>query len=90
MKKLINSNPLMQEAEPEEITAQAEPEEEATVVTTFKIREPLLKKFRNYCYTERLEFKEGLDLMLSEFLDKIDDGELLEYREKPKKKRRRS
>ena len=56
---------------------------------TFKIRKSYLKTIRDYAYTNRLEIKETLDEALKQFIDGIDTSKLLEYKEKPKKTRKR-
>lgn len=58
------------------------------VTMSFKVRKTHLKKLRDYAYTNRLEIKEALDEALDAYLSKIDDSELVEYREKPSKRKK--
>lgn len=98
-KSILSGNPLLRgkQSEPEITTPEApeavEAEDiddvDAFTTMTFKTRKTHLQKLRNYAFTNRLELKEALDQILSEFLDKIDDATLLEYPTKPKKTRRR-
>ena len=82
------------QSEPESTAPEAVEDEyiddvDAFTTMTFKVRKTHLQKLRNYSFTNRLELKEGLDKILGEFLDQIDDSTLLEYPTKPKKTRRR-
>lgn len=47
---------------------------------TFIVRKDLLEKLRNYCYTERLSQKDGLERALSEFLDEKKDSSRVRIR----------
>lgn len=49
---------------------------------TFLIREDLLEKLKNYCYTERITQKEGLERALGLLFRKVNEADLLE---RPKK-----
>lgn len=49
---------------------------------TFIVRKDLLDKFRDFCYTERLSQKDGLEVILSEFLK--NKKNLIEHPERPK------
>ena len=49
---------------------------------TFMIREDLLEKLKDYCYTERITQKDALEKALCKMLDKVNDSDLLK---KPKK-----
>lgn len=100
--KALGNNPLLKK---EEATVQAEEpalteSEYATIkaaisdvddftTMSFKIRKTHLKKLRDYAFTNRLEIKEALDDILGGFLDQIDDAELMEYPEKPRKTRKK-
>lgn len=100
MPKILKNNPLFKD--PEEPAAPDPVLTEADVATiraaqsdvedfttmTFKVRKTHLKKLRDYAFTNRVEIKEALDEILGDFLDKIDDTELLEYPVKQKKQRR--
>lgn len=55
---------------------------------TFIIRKDLLDKLRDYCYTERIPQKEGLERALLEFLQDKDD--LVSHPERPKQVHKRS
>lgn len=94
-KSILSSNPLLRVNQSEPITAPEAVEGEEIEYTddfttmSFKVRKTYLKKLRDYAFTNRLEFKEALDQILGEFLDKINDDDLMEYPEKPKKTRRR-
>ena len=95
MAKLLKNNPLMKDEEPvltekdvETIIRERSDVEEFTTAS-FKVRKTHLKKLRDYAFTNRLEIKEALDQILGDFLDTIDDSELMEYPEKPKKTRKR-
>ena len=99
MAKILGNNPLLK-AEPkvdeagftekdvETIRAAVSDVDDFTTAS-FKIRKTHLKKLRDYAFTNRLEQKEALDEILGNFLDTIDDSELMEYPEKPKKTRKR-
>lgn len=54
---------------------------------TFIVRKDLLDKLRDYCYTERISQKDGLEKALSEFLD--DKEDLVTHPEKEKQTRKR-
>lgn len=54
---------------------------------TFIIRKDLLDKLRDYCYTERLSQKEGLEQALVSFLE--DKGDLVSHPERPKQVHKR-
>ena len=92
---LLNTTPAVQDEEPV-LTEQdiatiraAQSDVDDFTTASFKIRKSYLKKLRDYAFTNRLEQKEALDQILAAFLDEIDDDELLEYPEKPKKTRRK-
>lgn len=98
MSKILGNNPLFK-AEPAEEPVLSE-KDVATIRATqtdaddfttasFKIRKTYLKKLRDYAFTNRLEQKEALDQILGDFLNTINDADLMEYPEKPKKTRRR-
>jgi len=101
MAKVIKSNPLkknslmMKEEDPVlteqdvETIRHAVSDVDDFTTGSFKIRKTHLKKLRDYAFTNRLEQKEALDYILGEFLDQIDDSELMEYPEKPRKTRRK-
>ncbi len=55
---------------------------------TFIIRKDLLDKLRDYCYTERLSQKEGLERALVSFLENKED--LFSHPERPKQVHKRS
>jgi len=80
--------PVLSEREIEMIRAAQSDVDEFTTAS-FKVRKTHLKKLRDYAFTNRLEIKEALDQILGDFLDTIDDSELMEYPEKPKKTRKR-
>lgn len=92
MNKALGKNPLLQPKEPavEEQIEQAEQidQEDEFVVATFKVRASYLKKLKDFAYTYRLEQKEVLDQALSGLLDKVNDEDLIEYRQKPRKPRK--
>ena len=54
---------------------------------TFIVRKDLLDKLRDYCYTERISQKDGLEKALSEFLD--NKKNLVSHPEKEKQTRKR-
>ena len=54
---------------------------------TFIIRKDLLDKLRDYCYTERISQKEGLERALVSFLDGKED--LVAHPERPKQVHKR-
>lgn len=54
---------------------------------TFIIRKDLLDKLRDYCYTERMSQKEGLERALEAFLEDKDD--LVTHPERPKQVHKR-
>ncbi len=54
---------------------------------TFIVRKDLLDKLRDYCYTERISQKEGLERALSSLLD--NETDLVSHPERPKQTRRR-
>lgn len=80
--------PVLTEKEIRELKAQISDVDDFTTMS-FKIRKTHLKKLRDYAFTNRLEIKEALDDILGGFLDQIDDAELMEYPEKPRKIRRK-
>ena len=96
--KALGNNPLLRK-EPEEEPVLTEKDVETIrhaisdvddfTTASFKIRKAHLKKLRDYAFTNRLEQKEALDQILTDFLANIDEGTLMEYPEKPKKTRRR-
>lgn len=98
MAKILGNNPLLREEKKEEpvlsekdvaaIKAAVSDVDEFTTMS-FKIRKSHLKKLRDYAFTNRLEIKEALDEALAQYLDPIDESELMEYPEKPKKTRKR-
>lgn len=98
MAKILGNNPLLK-AEPAEEPVLTEKDVETIrraqsdvddfTTASFKIRKTHLKKLRDYAFTNRLEQKEALDQILGDFLATIDDSELMEYPEKPKKPRKR-
>lgn len=55
---------------------------------TFIIRKDLLDKLRDYCYTERISQKEGLERALVAYLE--DKDELVTHPERPKQVHKRS
>ena len=55
---------------------------------TFIVRKDILDKLRDYCYTERISQKEGLERALSVFLEDKDD--LVAHPERPKQVHKRS
>lgn len=92
---LLNTTPAVQDEEPV-LTEQdiatiraAQSDVDDFTTASFKVRKEYLKKLRDYAFTNRLEQKEALDQILGAFLDQIDDSELMEYPEKPKKTRRK-
>ena len=95
MAKILGNNPLLKAEEPvltekdvETIIRERSDVDDFTTAS-FKIRKTHLKKLRDYAFTNRLEQKEALDQILGDFLATIDDSELMEYPEKPKKTRKR-
>lgn len=95
MAKILGNNPLLKADEPvltekdvETIIRERSDVDDFTTAS-FKIRKTHLKKLRDYAFTNRLEQKEALDQILGDFLATIDDSELMEYPEKPKKTRKR-
>ena len=99
MAKALGNNPLLK-AEPRVDEAGFTEKDLQTIrasqtdaddftTASFKVRKTHLKKLRDYAFTNRLEQKEALDQILGDFLDQIDDSELMEYPEKPKKTRKR-
>lgn len=92
MSKALGKNPLLQE-EPVlsekdiETIKRARSNVEDFTTMSFKVRKTYLKKLRDYAYTNRIEIKEALDMALKEFLDKVPDDELLEYKEKPRRRK---
>lgn len=98
MAKILGNNPLLAkpvEEEPvlteEEAAAIRAAQSDVDDFTTmsFKVRKTYLKKLRDYAYTNRIEIKYALDEALGLLLDKIDDGELIEYPEKTRKPRKK-
>lgn len=96
MSKALGNNPLLKKVEEPVLTDKEVSELKAQIsdvddftTMSFKIRKTYLKKLRDYAFTNRLEIKEALDDILGDFLDRIDDAELMEYPEKPKKTRRK-
>ncbi len=95
MAKALGNNPLLQKVEETNELSEKDiqtiirerSDREQFVTASFRIRKTYLKKLRDYAYTNRLEQKEALDLILEEFLSKIDDSTLMEYLEKPRRKR---
>lgn len=99
--KALGKNPLFQKSEPEQEPVFTEEEvkqiREENIVSdvdefttmSFKVRKTHLKTLRDYAYTNRLEIKEALDNVFTDFFDKIDTSTLLEVPEKPKKNRKR-
>lgn len=55
---------------------------------TFIVRKDLLGKLRDYCYTERLSQKDGLERALVAFLE--DKEDLVSHPERPKQVHKRS
>lgn len=98
MANVLGKNPLLTTPEatedyftPEDIARIRAEQSDVDDFTTasFKVRKTYLKKLKDYAFTNRLEQKEALDDILGAFLDKIDESDLMEYPEKPKKTRRR-
>lgn len=94
MSKTLGNNPLFEEEPvltPEDVETIKAAVTDVDQFTTmsFKIRKKHLKKLRDYAFTNRLEIKEALDEALDQFLAKIDDSDLMEYPEKPRKSRKR-
>ena len=97
--KALGKNPLLRDEKKEDpvlsekdvatIKATVSDTDKFTTMS-FKIRKSHLKKLRNYAFTNRLEIKEALDEALAQYLDHINDNELMEYPGKPKKTRKRS
>ena len=54
---------------------------------TFIVRKDLLDKLRDYCYTERISQKEGLERALSSLLD--NETDLVAHPERPKQVHKR-
>lgn len=99
MSKILGNNPLLKE-EPKvddagftekdvETIRRTQTDADDFTTASFKVRKTYLKKLRDYAFTNRLEQKEALDDILGNFLDQIDDADLMEYPEKPKKTRKR-
>ena len=92
--KALGKNPLFQKTAPveerEEVAQIDEPEavDEFTTMS-FKVRKSYLHTLRNYAYTNRLEIKEALDKILTDFFDSIDLSSLLDFPDRPKKTRKR-
>jgi len=99
MSKILGNNPLLKSehkvdeagfTEKDVATIKAAQSDVDDFTTmSFKVRKTHLKKLRDYAFTNRLEIKEALDEILGDFLGSIDDSELMEYPEKPKKTRKR-
>ena len=94
MSKTLGNNPLFEEEPvltPEDVETIKAAVTDVDQFTTmsFKIRKKHLKKLRDYAFTNRLEIKEALDEALDQFLEKIDDSDLMECPEKPRKSRKR-
>lgn len=96
MSKALGNNPLFRSepvVEREETAQTVEPEEteelDEFITMSFKVRRSHCKTLRNYAYTNRLEIKEALDQILTDFFDSIDLSSLLDFPEKPKKTRKR-
>lgn len=94
--KALGNNPLLKKAEEPALTESEYATIKAAIsdvddftTASFKVRKTYLKKLRDYAFTNRLEQKEALDEILGAFLNQIDDAELMEYPEKPKKTRRK-
>lgn len=86
--KALGKNPLFQTTEPVEEVAQIDDPEEFTTMS-FKVRKSYLHTLRNYAYTNRLEIKEALDKILTDFFNSIDTSALLDFPDRPKKTRKR-
>ena len=94
MSKILGNNPLLKEepvlSEKDVATIRAtQTDADDFATASFKVRKTYLKKLRDYAFTNRLEQKEALDEILGNFLDTIDEADLMEYPEKPKKTRKR-
>jgi len=93
MSKALGNNPLFRSepvVENKEEAQIGEPEVVDDFITmSFKVRRSHCKTLRNYAYTNRLEIKEALDQILTDFFDSIDLSSLLDFPEKPKKTRKR-
>lgn len=95
--KALGKNPLFQTGEPVFTEEEAQQIREENIVSdveefttmSFKVRKTYLKTLRDYAYTNRLEIKEALDEILTDFFSKIDTTQLLDVPEKPKKARKR-
>ena len=93
MAKALGNNPLLREE-----TAFTEREVEAIkkatsdadlfVTASFRVRKTYLDKLKNYAYTYRITQKDIIDDILGEFLDSIDDRDLLTPMEQPIKRRK--
>lgn len=93
MAKILGNNPLLAEepvlSEQDVATIRAAQSDVDDFTTmSFKIRKTYLKKLRDYAFTNRLEIKEALDEALAQYLNQIDEAELMEYPEKPRKIRK--
>ena len=94
MSKILGNNPLLKEepilSEKDVATIRAAISDVDDFETmSFKVRKTYLKKLRDYAFTNRLEIKEALDDILGNFLNGIDDADLMEYPVKPRKTRKR-
>lgn len=85
---LLREDPILTEEDVATIKAAATDADEFKTMS-FRVRKTYLKKLRDYAFTNRLEVKEALDEALGQFLSQIDDADLMEYPEKPKKTRKR-
>ena len=97
MAKKLGNNPLFAVEEEEPVFTPEEEEEileasaapEVFTTMSFKIRKKHLKTLRDYAYTNRLEIKEALDKILTDFFNSIDTSALLDFPDRPKKTRKR-
>lgn len=93
MSKALGNNPLFKSepvVEREEAAQIGEPEVvEEFETMSFRVRKAYVRNLRNYAYTNRLEIKEALDQILTDFFDNIDLSTLLEFPDRPKKIRKR-
>lgn len=67
---------------PEPIQKKAAAPEAKSTRATFMIREDLLEKLKDYCYTERITQKEGLERALDLLFRKVKEEDLLKRPEK--------
>ena len=97
MSKALGKNPLFTVPEEEPVLTEKDIEtikasryhvSDDFTAMSFKIRKKYLQKLRDYAYTERITVKEALDQALGQYLENIDDAQLLESPERARRPRR--